>query len=118
MLRGSPPKPAENSDQGDVASNREDECIPIISHGSFPLLAQRQSGDLFEPRDSGLVFGDVLPVRFIEVQHVEKGSQDRLEILFVRLIGRETPVKLRKRLRRKTFTVNLEQFCGSLHAAV
>jgi len=30
-----PPKPAKNSDEGNVAHNREDECIPIISHDSF-----------------------------------------------------------------------------------
>src|SRR6267154_2456680 len=114
MLRGAPPKPAKNSDEGDVAHNCKDECIPIISHDSFPLLAQRQPGDLFEPRDGGLVFGKVLPVLFIEVQHVEKGSQYRLEILFVRLVGSETCLKLRTRLRGKTFAVNLEELRGLL----
>src|SRR6267142_2553673 len=78
MLRGAPPKPTENSDERDVAHNRKEESIPIISHDSFPLLAQRQSGDLFEPRDGGLVFGEVLPVLFIEVQYVEERGEHRL----------------------------------------
>src|SRR5258708_278574 len=109
MLRGAPPKPAKNSDEGNVAHNREDECIPIISHDSFSLLAQRQSGDLFEPRDGGLVFGEVLPILFIEVQHVEERSEHRLEVLFVRLVGREARLKRGTRLRSETFAVNLEK---------
>src|SRR2546426_11073950 len=75
-LSGSPPKPAENSDESDVAHNREDECIPIISHDSFPLLTQRQPGDMFKPRDGSIEFSDVMPVLFIEVLHDEVGVRN------------------------------------------
>ena len=72
-------------------------------------LPQRQARDLFEPRDRGLVFGQVLPVVLVQVQNVQERCQHRLEILFVRLVGGEASLKCGQRLRRQSFPVNLQQ---------
>ena len=52
-------------------------------------LAQAHSGDLFNTADSGFVFGEVLVVLLVEMQHVEKCCQHSPEVLFIRLIGCE-----------------------------
>src|SRR5215469_3620880 len=77
-------------------------------------LAQTQSGDLFNSADSGLVFGKILPILFVEMQHVQKRREYGLEVLFVRLIGRQTRLEFGACLGRQTFAINLQNLCDLL----
>src|SRR5205807_3815561 len=61
------------------------------------------------------------PVLFIEVEHVEEGREERLEVLAVGLVSSYTGLEGASRLRNQAFSVHLEDpgggFCPKILVA-
>src|ERR1700704_848151 len=81
-----------------------------------PFIVHRQSSKFFEPRQRRLAFRGALPVFFVQVQHIEKRSQQCLKILTIVLVGSDARLEFSACLRKQPFAVNLQQLGGLLYS--
>src|SRR2546426_11878099 len=99
-----PPQESQPASKGYVQGRGRNKRFSIVGHDPAPsshrayLLSRARACQLFQPRHRRLVIEQRAPVLFVETEHVEKGREQRLEILAIGFISSYTGVESAGRL--------------------